>query len=112
MNLDLDGPAVSWGLTFKLANASACCQACKEHVPKGGDPGPCNSWVYCPLRADEECWSPDVWNHTGGECWLKVQEDVLAPKINIRGCRAPRPLPRAPRPPCSWSPRRVRVAHV
>jgi hypothetical protein len=22
-----------------------------------------------------ECWSPDIWNHTSGECWLKYQKD-------------------------------------
>ena len=27
--LDLDGPAVSWGLDFKVADAAACCEACK-----------------------------------------------------------------------------------
>lgn len=27
---DYDGPALRWGLTFKLASAARCCQACKE----------------------------------------------------------------------------------
>ena len=74
--LDLDGPAVSWGLDFKVADAAACCAACQA-----SDKG-CNSWVFCPL---EECWSQDIWNHTRGECWLKVQEDPRKPAVNFRG---------------------------
>jgi hypothetical protein len=30
-------------------------------------------------------WSPDIWNHTFQECWLKVQDDAAAPKVNHRG---------------------------
>jgi len=30
-------------------------------------------------------WSPDIWNHTFQECWLKVQDDASAPKVNHRG---------------------------
>ena len=73
--LDLDGPAVRWGLDFKVANAAACCAACKE-IEK------CNSWVFCPL---DVCWAPDIWNHTRGECWLKTQEDPTQPAVNFRG---------------------------
>jgi hypothetical protein len=75
-SLDLDGPAVSWGMDFKVEDAAACCAACQA-----SDKG-CNSWVFCPL---EECWSPDIWNHTKGECWLKVQEDPRKPAVNFRG---------------------------
>ena len=74
--LDLDGPAVSWGLDFKVADAAACCEACKASE-KG-----CNSWVFCPV---DECWAPDIWNHTRGECWLKTQEDPRNPVVNFRG---------------------------
>lgn len=27
---DYDGPALTWGLTFKTASAAQCCQACKD----------------------------------------------------------------------------------
>lgn len=27
---DYDGPALTWGLTYKKASAAQCCQACKE----------------------------------------------------------------------------------
>jgi len=56
----------------------ACCQACLEHTKKPGQAGDCNSWVFCP---EEVCWSPDIWNHTFGECWLKVQQDVNNPQV-------------------------------
>ena len=73
--LDLDGPAVRWGMDFKVADAAACCAACKETEK-------CNSWVFCP---SDECWAPDIWNHTRGECWLKTQEDPRNPAVNFRG---------------------------
>lgn len=38
--------------------------------------------MWCP---EEVCWSPDIWNHTRNECWLKVQLDVSTPKINHDG---------------------------
>ena len=76
--LDLDGPAVSWGLDFKVADAAACCEACKASEKEKG----CNSWVFCPV---DECWAPDIWNHTRGECWLKTQEDPRNPVVNFRG---------------------------
>ena len=36
-------------------------------------------------HASRRSWSPDIWNHTYQECWLKVQEDASAPKVNHRG---------------------------
>lgn len=27
---DYDGPALTWGLTYKKASAAQCCQACRE----------------------------------------------------------------------------------
>lgn len=27
---DYEGPSLTWGLTYKLASAAQCCQACKE----------------------------------------------------------------------------------
>ncbi|KAL4451841.1 hypothetical protein ABPG75_007503 [Micractinium tetrahymenae] len=70
---DYDGPALRWGLTHKLASAAQCCQACKKLSQKQPDGSRCNVWVYCPSPTGE-CWSPDIWNHTTGECWLKYQE--------------------------------------
>ncbi|KAK3285903.1 hypothetical protein CYMTET_6515 [Cymbomonas tetramitiformis] len=81
-NLDLDGPAVSWGSSFKKNSAAECCEACKRHKKTANQPGNCNSWVWCP---EPECWSPDIWNHTYGECWLKVQQDPQNPKVNFEG---------------------------
>jgi len=90
-SLDLDGPAVAWGISHRTADAAECCARCISHAEersrqrdRGGDGGhgACNSWVFCP---EEVCWSPDIWNHTKGECWLKVQQDPRAPKVNFRG---------------------------
>ena len=81
-HLDLDGPALTWGLSYHLNSSAECCAACVAFE----DPDPrnwtCNSWVFCP---EEECWSPDIWNHTRGECWLKMQEDAASPVVNFRG---------------------------
>ena len=60
---DYDGPAITWGLEYKLASAAQCCQACKDvrgllccAVPggdgvaggggaaSGGSGGGCHSW--------------------------------------------------------------------
>ena len=38
--------------------------------------------MFCPV---DECWAPDIWNHTRGECWLKTQEDPRNPVVNFRG---------------------------
>lgn len=88
-SLDLDGPAVRWGMDHRVASAGECCEACKAHAREHADEPPerrCNSWVFCPEPA---CWAPDIWNHTLGECWLKVQEDPDRPKVNFRGAYPP-----------------------
>ena len=81
-HLDLDGPALTWGLSYRVNSSAECCAACQVFE----DPDPrnwtCNSWVCCP---EETCWSPDVWNHTRGECWLKMQEHAAEPAVNLRG---------------------------
>ena len=110
-HLDFDGPAVSWGMSFKMDSAAECCKACMEHTRKPGQPADCNSWVWCP---EAVCWSPDIWyvaaarecrvrrtrttrwlaetrelgdgrrNHTFGECWLKIQDDIRSPQVKER----------------------------
>ena len=88
-SLDLDGPALTWGLNHKASSAQECCDACKAQAKTAREKGEakqCNSWVYCPLP---ECWAPDVWNHTKGECWLKTQADATDPKVNFRGAYPP-----------------------
>jgi hypothetical protein len=105
VNLDLDGFAVSWGLDFKTPTAQACCDACKAHEQRDGQPGKCNSWcvltrpprvpVHCALTfslparrvwcPEEKCWAPDIWDHAAHECWLKVQDDPAKPKVNHKG---------------------------
>ena len=71
-SLDIDGPAVTWGLDHKVSSAQECCDRCKAQVrgarEKGEGARACKSWVFCPLP---ECWAPDIWNHTLGECWLR-----------------------------------------
>ena len=75
-SLDIDGPAVVWGLDHlcpaprSAARGKAQARGARE---KGEGARACNSWVFCPLP---ECWSPDIWNHTFGECWLKTQDDA------------------------------------
>ena len=89
-SLDIDGPAVTWGLDHKVSSAQECCDRCKAQGrgarEKGEGARACNSWVFCPLP---ECWAPDIWNHTLGECWLKTQEDARKPRINFRGAYPP-----------------------
>jgi len=51
-----------------VADAGECCQRCIEHEVLQDQPGRCNSWVFCPGGdGTDECWSPDIWNHTIGE---------------------------------------------
>ena len=84
--LDLDGPALSWGIDFRVKNAGECCAACKAKTSASGDKNTCNSWVFCPGgEHTSECWAPDIWNHTIGECWLKVQANRDEPVVNFRG---------------------------
>lgn len=64
------GSAVRWGLTFHVANAADCCQACLDQA-KNSQPNEkkCNVWVYCPDAGG--CFSPDKYKHREQECWLK-----------------------------------------
>mmetsp|Transcript_27951 Transcript_27951/g.65261 ORF Transcript_27951/g.65261 Transcript_27951/m.65261 type:complete len:237 (+) Transcript_27951:73-783(+) len=65
-----DGSVLTWGLSYKTANAQECCDKCKTH-PKN-----CNSWTFCGLPV---CWGLDTGhNHTYGECWLRKLDDVHA----------------------------------
>ena len=75
LNWDLDGPALTWGLTHLTKTAQQCCDECKR-VAK------CNSWTWCP---ENKCWSPDIWDHRLHECWLKIQDDPRNPKVNHEG---------------------------
>jgi len=81
-----DGIAVAWGLTNKKDTVEECAAHCLRHMP-GDIPGPfqqmpCNVFVYCPL---EECWEPDAWHATKGDCWLKFSEAPAKPEVNVRG---------------------------
>ncbi len=67
---------------MRKETAAECCAACKAHTKLQDQAGDCNSWVWCP---EPLCWSPDIWNHTHKECWLKVQADAHAPAVNHRG---------------------------
>lgn len=78
-NWDLDGPALTWGLTHLTKTAQTCCDECKATQN-------CNSWVWCPSI---KCWSPDIWDHSLHECWLKVQDDPRSPKVNHEGAYSP-----------------------
>ena len=70
---DYDGSGVTWGLTFKRPSAAQCCQTCKEATVEAHGKR-ANVWVFCPSPTGL-CWSQDIWNHTTGECWCKVQAD-------------------------------------
>ncbi|KAM7518311.1 hypothetical protein LguiB_017273 [Lonicera macranthoides] len=80
LHTDYDGAAVRWGLTHHKESAYDCCQACLDHA-KNAKPNEnkCNIWVYCPL--EEGCYSPDIYEHKSGECWLKHAEK---PKVNFK----------------------------
>lgn len=69
---DYAGPALTWGLTYKLPSAAQCCQECKQRSKAQPNGERCHVWVFCGSLTGE-CWSPDIWNHTTGECWLKYQ---------------------------------------
>lgn len=72
---DLRGRSLNWGLTDRQPTAEACCALCLAKSE-------CNSWVWC---GHDLCWSADIWNHSLGECWLKVQEDPDSPDYIRRG---------------------------
>ncbi|KAF7051529.1 hypothetical protein CFC21_059762 [Triticum aestivum] len=68
--LELWGPALNWGSSHRLPSAAACCAACRAHRR-------CDSWVFCGDR--RRCGS------RFGECWLKKQNDAMAPAVIARG---------------------------
>ncbi|KAA8528550.1 hypothetical protein F0562_035905 [Nyssa sinensis] len=80
LHTDYDGSAVRWGLTHHKESAYECCQACLGHA-RGAKPGEkkCNIWVYCP--SETGCYSPDIYEHKLGECWLKYAEK---PRLNFK----------------------------
>ncbi|KAK2992275.1 hypothetical protein RJ640_020268 [Escallonia rubra] len=80
LHTDYDGAAVRWGLTHHKESAYECCQACLDHA-KTAKPGEnkCNIWVYCPSEGG--CYSPDIYEHKLGECWLKYAEN---PRVNFK----------------------------
>lgn len=99
LNLDLDGPAVSWGLDYKTvraqpacarvrshaeppcpvqATAAECCDACKKHTKKQDQPGDCNSWVWCP---------EPLWCAHPKACVLCISADDASPRCCAAGAR-------------------------
>ncbi|XP_076912081.1 uncharacterized protein LOC143570282 [Bidens hawaiensis] len=68
---ELWGPAVKWGVDFKVNSSVECCMACKEMCDGISGPCLCDSWVFC---GNVEGCGPKF-----GECWLKKQKDPLAP---------------------------------
>lgn len=67
---EYSGSAVRWGLTFHVANAADCCQACLDQAKNSlANEKKCNVWVYCPDAGG--CFSPDRYKHREQECWLK-----------------------------------------
>ncbi|KAM7521028.1 hypothetical protein LguiB_019990 [Lonicera macranthoides] len=80
LHTDYDGIAVRWGLKHHKQSAYDCCQACfrqAEHAQPGESK--CNIWVFCP--SVNGCYSPDVYEHKIGECWLKYAEK---PRLNFK----------------------------
>ncbi|KAJ9674456.1 hypothetical protein PVL29_023791 [Vitis rotundifolia] len=80
IHTDYDGAAVRWGLTHHKDSAADCCQACLDQASHA-KPGEkkCNIWVYCP--SETGCFSPDIYEHKNGECWLKYAEK---PRLNFK----------------------------
>ena len=69
---DRGGKTLTFGVGHRATSAQDCCDKCKARTP-------CNSWTFCGLPV---CWGLDSgWNHTFGECWLRVVED--ASKLNV-----------------------------
>ena len=56
-----------------------------EHVTPDGKPS--NAFVFCARPPDQGglCWSSDLWNHTYGECWLKIQPNPGRPEAGAYG---------------------------
>lgn len=80
LHTDYDGAAVRWGLTHHKDSAYECCMSCLDQARRA-KPGEmkCNIWVYCP--SETGCYSPDIYEHKNGECWLKYSE---TPKLNFK----------------------------
>lgn len=80
LHTDYDGTAVRWGLTHHKESAADCCQACLNQA-RQAKPGAvkCNIWVYCP--SESGCYSPDIYEHNYGECWLK---QAKTPRLNFK----------------------------
>ncbi|XP_057518909.1 uncharacterized protein LOC130799724 [Amaranthus tricolor] len=71
-HLELWGSAVKWGTDNKFNSAEECCESCKAMCSSTYGPCLCDSWVFCGDR--QACGSKF------GECWLKKQQDTLAPQ--------------------------------
>lgn len=70
LHTDYDGAAVRWGLTHHKESAYDCCMSCLDQAKRAKpDEKKCNIWVYCP--SETGCYSPDIYEHKNGECWLK-----------------------------------------
>ena len=68
---DRGGRTLTFGVGHRATSAQDCCDKCKARKP-------CDSWTFCGLPV---CWGLDHgWNHTYGECWLRVVGDPL--KLN------------------------------
>ena len=80
---DCDGYANVWGNQNKQPDAGACCQSCKEYVPKAPNHYPCNVWVYCPK--EEGCFAPAAGTFEYQDCWLKYQHDPIHVHVNMKG---------------------------
>ena len=63
---ELEGGVVKWGSNNIVADAAACCEACRSSEAKG-----CNVWVFCGDR--------DKCGDRFGQCWLKHTDDPTDP---------------------------------
>jgi len=74
---DRGGRGLTFGVNHRATSAQECCDKCRAHS-KG-----CNSWTFC---GSPVCWGLDTgWNHTYGECWLRVLPDPAQPTFGQRG---------------------------
>ena len=62
---ELHGDVVKWGADHILADAAACCEACRVLSTRGGKQN-CTVWVFCDQPA---CGAQR------GQCWLKHLAD-------------------------------------
>lgn len=80
LHTDYDGDAVRWGLTHHKDSAYECCMACLDQARRAKPDGKkCNVWVYCP--SETGCYSPDIYQHKNGECWLKYVSSTIVLKL-------------------------------